>query len=462
MSNENFTARNSAHENGNAASANVNVSGNVHGNVAASGNGNVNAPASAASAATAAPAPAPAPRSAAHAFLALVFARHRSAIVASLIATAIGAIAWIAMLTCGLLTTTNMSNIFNWGLLIAIFAFLVGFGAGAQFLASILYLRDQTRFRNLACYAQAISLAGGVGAGAAIVADLGSPKNMLNMILHPNPQSMLTWDMVALSLFLIVSLVCLVALARTWKSTKAWMIAGFLAALFLQVVEGLLFALNSARTWWHSPIMPIDFICVAFVCGAAALVGVCAVSKRAGGISMARSLSPVLCVAVFVHIVLMAAEFVNLHIENTPASQQVLHVLGVYAPLYAVELLFPLIAALVLWFTRRRAQHKTFLVSVLVVACGMLAHRMMLLYPAFAAPTLFVGLSNAPSPEWAYPIATGLYANNGTAFEMGQAYIPSVVEAISVLLPVGLSIALILVALNCVFAHMNRSVPACE
>ncbi len=452
MSKENFTARMSAHENGNAASANVNVSGN------GSGNGNV----SASTPATAAPAPAPAPRSAAHAFLALVFARHRSAIVVSLIATAIGAIAWIAMLTCGLLTTTNMSNIYNWGLLIAIFAFLVGFGAGAQFLASILFLRDQTRFRNIACYAQAISLAGGVGAGAAIVADLGSPKNMLNMILHPNPQSMLTWDMVALSLFLIVSLVCLVALARTWKSTKAWMIAGFLAALFLQVVEGLLFALNSARTWWHSPIMPIDFICVAFVCGAAALVGVCAVSKRAGGISMARTLSPVLCVAVFVHIVLMAAEFVNLHIENTPASQQVLHVLVVYAPLYAVELLFPLIAALVLWFTRRRAQHKTFLVSVLVVACGMLAHRMMLLYPAFAAPTLFVGLSNAPSPEWAYPIATGLYANNGTAFEMGQAYIPSVVEAISVLLPVGLTIALILVALNCVFAYANRSVSTCD
>lgn len=424
MSKENFTARMSTHENGNAASANVIENGN--------------------------------------AFLTLVFGRYRTAIVVSLVATAIGAIAWIAMLTCGLLATTNMSNIYNWGLLIAIFAFLVGFGAGAQFLASILYLRDHTRYHNIACYAQAISLAGGVGAGAAIVADLGSPKNMLNMILHPNPLSMLTWDMVALSLFLVVSVVCLFALARSWKNTKAWMIIGFLAALFLQIVEGLLFALNSARTWWHSPIMSIDFICVAFVCGAAALVGVCAVSKRAGGMSMARSLSPILCVAVLVHIVLMAAEFVNLHMENTPASQQVLHLLGVYAPLYAVELLFPLIAALALWFTRRHAQHKTFLVVVLATVIGMLAHRMMLLYPAFAAPTLFVGLSNASSPEWAYPIATGLYANNGTAFEMGQTYIPSLVEAISVLLPVGLTIALILVALNCVFAYANRSVSTCD
>ena len=167
MSKENFTTRMSTHENGNAASANVIENGN--------------------------------------AFLTLVFGRYRTAIVVSLIATAIGAIAWIAMLTCGLLATTNMSNIYNWGLLIAIFAFLVGFGAGAQFLASILYLRDHTRYHNIACYAQAISLAGGVGAGAAIVADLGSPKNMLNMILHPNPLSMLTWDMVALSLFLVVS-----------------------------------------------------------------------------------------------------------------------------------------------------------------------------------------------------------------------------------------------------------------
>ena len=147
MSKENFTARMSTHENGNAASANVIENGN--------------------------------------AFLTLVFGRYRTAIVVSLVATAIGAIAWIAMLTCGLLATTNMSNSYNWGLLIAIFAFLVGFGAGAQFLASILYLRDQTRFRNLACYAQAISLAGGVGAGAAIVADLGSPKKYVEYDFAP-------------------------------------------------------------------------------------------------------------------------------------------------------------------------------------------------------------------------------------------------------------------------------------
>ena len=41
----------------------------------------------------------------------------------------VGLIAWIVQLTGGLLAGSNMTNVFLWGLMIAVFAFLVGFGA---------------------------------------------------------------------------------------------------------------------------------------------------------------------------------------------------------------------------------------------------------------------------------------------------------------------------------------------
>ena len=110
------------------------------------------------------------------------------------------------MLVFGLYDTANVGNAMSWGLLIAVFAFLVGFGAGSQFLASLIVLLKKDHLLPWATLAQAIALAGGCGAGVAIIADLGSPWNMLAMILSPNPASPLTWDMLALSAFVVVSL----------------------------------------------------------------------------------------------------------------------------------------------------------------------------------------------------------------------------------------------------------------
>lgn len=52
----------------------------------------------------------------------------------------VGFIGWGIQLTSGLLTTTDMTDIFLWGLMTAMFAFMVGFGAGAQLVAGTLYL----------------------------------------------------------------------------------------------------------------------------------------------------------------------------------------------------------------------------------------------------------------------------------------------------------------------------------
>ena len=199
----------------------------------------------------------------------ILFSKNTKLILLAAVMVVVGGVAWLSMLVFGLYDTANVGNAMSWGLLIAVFAFLVGFGAGSQLLASLIVLLEKDHLLPWATLAQAIALAGGCGAGVAIIADLGSPWNMLAMILSPNPASPLTWDMIALSAFVVVSLICLVALIRNWKSIRVWMVIGLVAAVALQIVEGLLFAQQSARLWWHSPIVVIDFLAVAFVCGLA-------------------------------------------------------------------------------------------------------------------------------------------------------------------------------------------------
>lgn len=379
----------------------------------------------------------------------------------AVVVAAAGLAAWIVQLTDGLLATTNMSNVFCWGLLIGMFAFCVGLGAGGQLAASYIVLSGKPELQRFALPAQAAGLGGAIGASVAIVADLGSPENILAMLLHLNIVSPLAWDMMALTFFIVASVVGLVALARSWKSSRIWMIVGAVAAVALQAVEGMLFALPSARVWWHSVIVPIDFLMVAVVCGFALVLSMATVSARGGAadgdrLAAARRFGHLLAAAIIVHVALALAELALLALEGTAASAATLDAVGTYAPLYVIELGLPLIAAVLLLARGGKAGPGLFAAASALAIAGMFAHRLMLLYPAFAAPTLFSGLSNQPSAQWAFPMSTGLYANVGDAFAMTQAYVPSLVEWTSILLPIGVAVAVALLALAVAKALTKR------
>ena len=226
------------------------------------------------------------------------------------------------------------------------------------------------------------------------------------------------------------------------------MVIGLVAAVALQIVEGLLFAQQSARLWWHSPIVVIDFLAVAFVCGLAIMTLLVALSRKEVAPEALRSFSSLLCIAIAAHLILALAELGILVSETTPASLAVKSIILQYLPLYLIELVLPLGAAVVLWVKRKNLTSKISIGCSVVVIVGMFAHRMMLLYPALAGSTLFVSLSNAESPFWAYPVSTGLFDKQTTAFAIVQSYFPTPVEWISALMPIGLAILIVAIGMN--------------
>lgn len=357
----------------------------------------------------------------------------------------VGLIAWALQFTGGLLSGSNMTNVFLWGLMIAIFAFLVGFGAGSQFVASAIFLTGKEELKPLGRIAAACGLACVCAAGVAIMADLGAVRNAWAMIVHMNPTSPLSWDMVAMCTFIVLSIVQLIMIARGARSIKVWAALAGIAALALQIVEGLLFSTQTAHGWWATPIMPIDFLAVAFVSGFSLILLIACV-KGAPSKALAW-LGRIAAIAIAVHLVLALADLCLMAFEGTPESAGILAALGSNIVLYLVELILPFIAMILLFTRGKSGEKKPCLIAAILAIIGIFAHRLMLLYPAYNAPSLYLQLSGTDFTTGPYPISTGRYLDWDVAFANITPYFPAGLEWLAALFPIGLALVAVFIIL---------------
>lgn len=369
----------------------------------------------------------------------------RKIALVGIILLVVGLIAWIVQLTGGLLAGSNMTNVFLWGLMIAVFAFLVGFGAGSQFVASAIILSGKEELKPLARIAGACGLACVCAAGVAILADLGAIRNALAMIVGMNPCSPLAWDMIAMCTFIVLSIVQLVMIARDARSVKVWAVLAGLAALALQIVEGLLFSTQTAHGWWATPIMPVDFLAVAFVSGFALILLIACV-KGASSKALAW-LGRICASAIAVHLVLALIDLCLMFFEGTPESAGILAAVGSNILLYLVELILPFIAMIMLFLPKNRGQKKPAIIASILVIVGIFAHRLMLLFPAYNAPSLYLQLSGTDFTTGPYPISTGRYLDWDLTFANTTPYFPAGPEWLAMLFPIGLALVAAVVIL---------------
>lgn len=360
-------------------------------------------------------------------------------------ALVLGLVGWALQLSGGLLATSGMTNIFLWGLMIALFAFMVGFGAGSQLIASAIYLFGGDDLKPMARIAAACGLACVGAAGVAILADLGAIRNVVYMFVGLNLDSPLAWDMIALTAFIVVAVIELIAIARDWAHAKAWAVAAGVVAVVLQIVEGLLFSTQTAHAWWATPIMPVDFLVVAFASGAALMLLVACVQKRPA--AAVAWLARMCAIAIAVHLALALCDLALVALEATPEAGGVLGAIGATWPLYLCELALPAAAMIILFTIGRKGDAKWGIAAAVLAIVGIFAHRLMLLYPAYNAPSLYLTLSGTDAVTGPYPVSTGRYLDWDTTFAQTTTYMPAGQEWLAGLLPFGVAIVATLVIL---------------
>ena len=227
----------------------------------------------------------------------------------------VGIVAYIDQLIKGQ-EVTNMRDYALWGIYISNFVFFVATSFVGSVTVAILRLTNNSWRTPLVRIAEIISVAAIVMAGITIMIDMARPDRLLNLFIHARLQSPITWDVIIIPTYIVISLLLLYfpllpdlailkkyfkekspklskwygKLSLNWigsktqkvlqeKSIKIIAIMIIPVGILLQTIDAWLFS-TTYRIGWDSTNFAPYFISGAFVAGVGALITVIYVVRR--------------------------------------------------------------------------------------------------------------------------------------------------------------------------------------
>lgn len=190
----------------------------------------------------------------------------------------VGVAAYIYQFMIGL-GVTGMSRDVSWGLYIGQFTFLVGVAASGVMVVLPYYLHNHKAFGRITVLGEFLAIASVIMCMLFIFVDLGQPLRVLNVILHPTPNSVMFYDMLVLSGYLFLNvLVGWTVLGAERKGipapswVKPFIIISIAWAPSIHTVTAFLYAGIPGRHLWLTAIMAARFLASAFSGGPSLLL----------------------------------------------------------------------------------------------------------------------------------------------------------------------------------------------
>ncbi|MFA5400756.1 MAG: NrfD/PsrC family molybdoenzyme membrane anchor subunit [Dehalococcoidia bacterium] len=206
-----------------------------------------------------------------------------------LVLMAAGLAAYLEQWNIGL-AVTGLSRDVSWGLYLANFTFFVGVAASAVMIVIPYYLHNSKEFRRILILGEFMAVAACLLAITFILVDLGQPARVFNIILYPTPGSVIFWDVVVLSVYLLLNMVLgWVALDAEYKEVAppSWLkpvaIVSVVWAVSIHTVTAFIYAGLAARSFWLTALLAPRFLASAFASGPALLILIALIMKRWGG-----------------------------------------------------------------------------------------------------------------------------------------------------------------------------------
>jgi Ni/Fe-hydrogenase subunit HybB-like protein len=199
---------------------------------------------------------------------------------------AVGGACYLWQLEEGL-AITGLSRDVTWGFYIAQFTFLVGVAASAVMVVLPYYLHDHKVFGRITILGEFLAIAAVTMCVLFITVDLGQPSRAFNMMLHPSPTSILFWDMVVLSGYLVLNVIITrvgVAAERKGEPPPSWIKPVILLsipwAISIHTVTAFIYSGLAARPFWMTAVLAPRFLASAFASGPALLILACLVLAK--------------------------------------------------------------------------------------------------------------------------------------------------------------------------------------
>jgi molybdopterin-containing oxidoreductase family membrane subunit len=188
------------------------------------------------------------------------------------------------------LAITGMSQDISWGLYVAQFTFLVGVAASAVTVVLPYYLHNQRQFARMIVLGELLAVAAVTACMLFVIVDLGRPSRILNIVLHPMLRSLMFWDLIALSGYLLINFLVAIGTLHAEREhvpPPAWIKPVVLLsipwAISIHTVTAFLYSGLPGRSYWLTAILAPRFLASAFSSGPALLIVLCLVLKKWAG-----------------------------------------------------------------------------------------------------------------------------------------------------------------------------------
>jgi len=224
---------------------------------------------------------------------------------------------------------TGMGRDISWGLYIGQLTFLVGVAASAVMVVLPYYLHNYKVFGKITVLGEFLAVAAVLMCQLFVLVDLGNPARMVNLFLYPTPNSILFWDAVVLSVYLLLNIgIAWTVLTAERKEVpppkwiKPFIYLSIPWAVSIHTVTAFLYAGLPGRHLWLTAIMAARFLASAFAAGPALLIILCLivrkVSKFDPGKEAIQSLARIVTYALLVSIFFVGLEFFTAFYSQVP------------------------------------------------------------------------------------------------------------------------------------------------
>jgi Ni/Fe-hydrogenase subunit HybB-like protein len=250
---------------------------------------------------------------------------------------AVGFLAYLRQIDLGL-SVTGLSRDVSWGLYIANFTFFVGVAASAVMLVIPYYLHNEKAFRQIIILGEFLAVAAVIVCITFIVVDLGQPSRVFNLFIYPSPTSILFWDTVVLSGYLLLNIIIgWVTLDADSKELPppAWVrpviIISIPWAISIHTVTAFIYAGLGARPFWMTALLAPRFLASAFASGPALLIMLALLLKRLTGFDPGKEsidkVAQIVAYAIIATVFFLLLEIFTVYYSQVPAHMEHLNYL---------------------------------------------------------------------------------------------------------------------------------------
>ena len=282
------------------------------------------------------------------------------------------------------LKITGMSRDVSWGFYIGQLTYFVGVAAGGVMVVLPYYLHDYKAFGRITILGEFLAVASVIMCLLFVMVDLGNLPRLINVIIYPNPTSILFWDMIVLNVYMLLNIVIgwnVLSAERKGIPYQKWVkVLIYISipwAFSIHTVTAFLYAGIPGRHFWLTAIMAARFLSSAFASGPALLILLCLivrkVSKFDPGKEQIRTLGGIVAYAFILNMFFLLLEVFTAFYSQIPGHMHSFIYLfwgleghgSVLAPWMWASIAFAVVALVLLIVpaTRRRE-------DILAVACA--------------------------------------------------------------------------------------------